>query len=139
VLICDTSGLVALADAADPEHLRMVAAVGGVPYPWQVSPFVLAEADYLCRRRIGAEATRRLLADVAAGVFSLAVMTGSDVGICRSIDARYGALGLGLTDASLVVLAERYGTRDLLTLDERHFRAVTPLQGGAFRLLPADA
>ena len=34
----------------------------------------------------------------------------------------------------------RYGTIDIATLDERHFRAVRPLAGGkAFRLLPADA
>ena len=37
------------------------------------------------------------------------------------------------------VLAERYGTRDILTLDERHFRALRPLTGaGHFRLLPTD-
>jgi len=39
---------------------------------------------------------------------------------------------------TLIVLAHRYGTRTLATLDERCFRAVTPLQGGAFTLLPID-
>lgn len=53
-----------------------------------------------------------------------------------SVDQRYADLNLGLVDASLVVLAERYQTVDLLTLDNRHFHAVQPLQGGAFRLLP---
>jgi hypothetical protein len=38
-----------------------------------------------------------------------------------------------------VVLAARYDTRDLLTLDERHFRKISPIQGGTFRLLPIDA
>jgi hypothetical protein len=36
------------------------------------------------------------------------------------------------------VIAERYATRRLLTFDERAFRAVAPLQGGAFTILPAD-
>ncbi len=50
------------------------------------------------------------------------------------------SLGIGLADASVVVLAERYGTYDILTLDERHFRAMRPLTGRrSFRLLPADA
>lgn len=31
---------------------------------------------------------------------------------------------VGLADASLVVLAERYGVAEVLTLDERHFRAM---------------
>ena len=56
------------------------------------------------------------------------------------IAERYADTGLGLADASLVALAERLGTIDIATLDERHFRAVRPLAGGkAFRLLPADA
>lgn len=38
----------------------------------------------------------------------------------------------------LRVLADRVGTNDLLTLDERHFRAVGTGDGGAFRLLPSD-
>jgi predicted nucleic acid-binding protein len=37
-----------------------------------------------------------------------------------------------------VVLAERYGARDILTLDERHFRALRDASGREFRILPAD-
>jgi hypothetical protein len=33
---------------------------------------------------------------------------------------------------------ERYETRRLFNFDERHFRAVAPLQGGSFSLPPAD-
>lgn len=51
---------------------------------------------------------------------------------------RYAALELGLADASVVVLAGRTGCRDLLTLDQRHFRAVVAPDGRPFRLLPAD-
>lgn len=32
----------------------------------------------------------------------------------------------------------RYRTRRLLTFNERDFRAIAPLQGGAFTVLPAD-
>jgi hypothetical protein len=39
---------------------------------------------------------------------------------------------------ALTVLAHRYNTTRLMRFDERHFRAVTPLGGGSFRLLPAD-
>jgi predicted nucleic acid-binding protein len=44
----------------------------------------------------------------------------------------------GHADASVAVLAARFGTRRILTFDERHFRAITPLQGGHFTILPAD-
>jgi uncharacterized protein len=39
----------------------------------------------------------------------------------------------------LVVLAERHGTTRILTLDERHFRAIRPLHADAFTLRPAGA
>jgi len=38
-----------------------------------------------------------------------------------------------------VVLANRYGVRDILTLDERHFRAMRGMDGRPFRILPSDA
>lgn len=37
------------------------------------------------------------------------------------------------------VLVERYETRRIFSFDERRFRAVAPLQGGALELLPADS
>lgn len=51
---------------------------------------------------------------------------------------RYADLDVGLTDAANVVLAERHGTLDLLTLDERHFRVLRSPQDRPFRLLPTD-
>jgi hypothetical protein len=38
----------------------------------------------------------------------------------------------------VVILAHRFRTRRLLTFDERDFRAITPLSGGSFTLLPRD-
>jgi predicted nucleic acid-binding protein len=49
---------------------------------------------------------------------------------------RYRDQAIGVTDASLVVLAERYATRTILTLDRRHFDVLRPLQGKRFALLP---
>ena len=61
------------------------------------------------------------------------------MGAAVRVAERYADADLGLADASLVVLAERLQTVQIATLDERHFRAVRPLAGGAtFRLLPRD-
>jgi uncharacterized protein len=51
------------------------------------------------------------------------------------IDRRYGDLGLGLVDASVVVLAEDLGIRRLATRDVRHFAAVRLRDGTAFELV----
>jgi len=59
--------------------------------------------------------------------------------LIAELDERYDDLAVGLADLSVVVLAGRFGTRRVLTFDERDFRTLTPLTGGSFMLLPADA
>ena len=49
---------------------------------------------------------------------------------------RYRDQAIGVADASIVVLADRYRTREVLTLDHRHFGVLRPLSGGRFKLLP---
>jgi predicted nucleic acid-binding protein len=62
----------------------------------------------------------------------------TEIDTARAIVEQYRDLRLGLADASLVGLAERYATRRLLTFDQRAFRAVAPIQGGVFTILPGD-
>lgn len=72
--------------------------------------------------------------------FEIATLSQADLVDAVYVDDRYADLSLGLTDASIVVRAARYGAIDILTLDERHFRAVRPRHHAqAFRVLPADA
>lgn len=100
---------------------------------------MLAELDYLLSTRVGPQAARSLLGEVARGALQLEPFTASDVGRAAAVIDAYRDLHMGLADASLVVLAERHGTHDLLSLDERHLHAVRGPVGQAFRLLPADA
>lgn len=103
-----------------------------------ISPFVLAEVDYLVGRLCGFDAALVILDDVANAQFALEVMTAEDVGSCRDIVERYRDLHIGLADASNVVLAHRYRTNNLLTFDQRHFGAMRTLDGQPFVILPAD-
>lgn len=103
-----------------------------------LSPFVLAELDYLLLSRVGEGARTSLLREVQRGAYLLEPMAGADVARALEIIERHADLGISLADASIVVLAERHRIRDVLTLDERHFR-VLQAGGKPFRLLPADA
>jgi predicted nucleic acid-binding protein len=62
-----------------------------------------------------------------------------DYAMVVELKSRYADLQPGLADCALVVLADRHDTTRLLSFDERHFRTITPLAGGAFTILPADA
>jgi uncharacterized protein len=138
-LIIDAAPLVALGDSRDPLHARvgdlLQAEQGDLVVPAPVS----AEADYLIRTRGTAAAARAFLRDVAAGRFLVEGLTAEEHGMAARLDEQYSDLGLGLADASVVILAKRFRTTRLLSFDERDFRAVTPLGGGHFTLLPRDA
>jgi len=138
VIIADTSGLLAALDPGEVHHDACRAVVEGATSPLIVSPFVLCELDYLVTRKLGVDAELVLLDDIAAGAYQLASMSIGDVAASRAIVEQYRDLRIGLADASLVVLAERHRTADVLTLDDRHFRAMRASNGQPFRLLPAD-
>lgn len=138
MIILDTSGLLAALFPDQRDHTAARAALEYADPPLVLSPFVLAELDYFISRWAGIAVERRLLADLADGAYLLAPFTPDDVSAASGVIARYADLDLGLTDASLVVLAQRCDTDEILTLDLRHFRAVTAATGEPFRLLPAD-
>ncbi len=138
-LILDAAPLVALADAREP-RLEALLKIRDEEEGSLVLPApVAAEVDYLLGVRFGEAARRAFLSDLAAQRYDVACLEASDYRTVSELDARYADLGLGLADCSILVLAERFGTRRLLSFDERHFRAAAPLQGGVFQLLPADS
>jgi uncharacterized protein len=102
-----------------------------------VSPFVIAELDYLVATRLGLDAERRVLAELATGAYDLAQIDRDDIAACERVIAKHADQQIGVTDASLVVLAARVGTKQILTLDRRHFGVMRPLQGGRFVVVGA--
>lgn len=138
-LVVDTGPLVALADERDPQRERILELLrserGGLYVPEPIT----AEIDYLLGTRFGTAARRAFLADLAARRYETAGLDAADYEQALELDRRYADLDLGLSDLSIAVLARKLATRRILTFDERHFRAVRPLQGGAFTILPADA
>ncbi len=139
MIVLDTSVIYALLDAADRRHRQAVAWYRRVDDELVTTPLVLAEADHLALARAGPRAARAFRADVRSGAY-LVEWWPEAAREAADIADRYAELGVGLTDASLVALADRVGTTDIATFDERHFRAMRPLRGPRpFRLLPADA
>ncbi len=100
---------------------------------------VTAEIDYLLASRFGPGASDAFLRDLAAGTYLVECLEPFEYGFVLELSERYRDLCPGLADLSVAVLARRYGTRRILTFDERHFRAMSPMQGGSFEILPADA
>lgn len=129
----------ALLDRGDAHHDAVDEVIRSEVGPLYLSPFVLQEVDYLVSHRIGGDRALRVLEDVAAGAYQLEAFGSGDLTAAIAVMRRYSDLSLGLADASIAVIAARHGTDRILTLDERDFRTLRPLQGGSFTLLPADA
>jgi predicted nucleic acid-binding protein len=136
VILLDTSGLLAAIDSSQQRHQEAATALRVARGPLLLSPFVLAELDYLLATRVGIDAELSLLDEVARGAYRLEQFAPEDVEAARAVVARYRDGDVGLGDASIVVLANRYGILDVLTLDRRHFAALRGPGGRRFHLTP---
>lgn len=134
----DTSGLLSALFPDQRRHAECRAALEAAEPPLVLSPFVLAEVDYLVSKYAGVESELALLSDVSSGAYALAEFGPQDVDRASKVIDQYADLDIGLADASVVVLADRAGITEVLTLDERHFRALRTATGEPFRLLPSD-
>lgn len=135
-MIVDTSGLLAFFNRREPLHHKAVSIVEEAA-DLIVSPYVVAEVDYLAATRLGMDTELKILDELSGGAWILAQFGEDDVRKARTVIARYRDQDIGLADASLVVLADRYRTRRILTLDHRHFSVLRPIGGGRFSLLPS--
>ena len=135
-VVADTSALIAFYSESGALHDDVSAWLAAHGGPMVVSPYVVAELDYLVATRRGVDAELAVLTELAGGAYELAAMSANDITLAADLIARYRDLGIGITDASLIVLAARYETNTILTLDRRHFGALRSLTGEPLRIVP---
>lgn len=137
-LIVDAGGLLSVFDGDQLDHELFLEAVQMAREPLIVSPLVLAELDHFILDRLGRKAQLAALEEIEAA-YEIDRITNKDLARARALCARYADLTtFDLTDASCVVLAERYECFDILTTDQRDFRAVAGRNGQYFRIVPYD-
>lgn len=138
-VVIDAAPLVALADRNDPRRSAVLGSMRDEPGDLILPAPTTAEIDYLLGERYGRAARRAFLRDLSEGRYTVVSLEREDYAAIQNLDDRYADLELGLADCAIVLLAYHLDTTRIISFDERHFRAVTPLQGGAFTILPADA
>jgi hypothetical protein len=132
--VVDAGPLYAAADADDQDHLPSHTVLSRPDLQLVVPAMAVAEATYFVGRRLGAHAESRFL----AGIAQLDVEGPSPEDLARMAELvqEYASFPLGGTDASVVALAERLDASIIVTLDRRHFPAITPRHRDSFELLP---
>lgn len=135
-MIVDTSALLAYFDDRERKHAVCVETIESSADELVVSPYVVAELDYLLTTRHGVDAEIASLRELTGGAWTLATFAEPDLEKAIQVIERYHDHEIGVADASNVVLADRYQTRTIATLDHRHFDVLRPLKGGRFAVLP---
>jgi uncharacterized protein len=132
--VVDAGPLYAAADADDQDHLASRAALSRADLRLVVPALVVAEATYFVGRRLGATAENKFLRGV--GDLDVEGPSREDFTRMAELVEKYADFPLGGTDASVIALAERLDASTIVTLDRRHFSAITPRHCDAFDLLP---
>ena len=134
-VVLDTNVVVALYDAADPDHSLIADWVVTLDEDLVATPLAVAEMDYIVKKRGGDVARDALWRDLDAGAYL--VRWWADA-LNESLRIARRHPFAGLTDASLVALAGLLRTRRIATVDQ-HFRSMKTPAGEPFVLLPDDA
>jgi uncharacterized protein len=119
MILVDTGPLVALFDPADAWHQRCVDRLAGIRDSIVTTVPVLTEAIHLLTpASIGSQRLLDFIVDGGMGVWFL-----DDVTLARAFELllTYADEPMDFADASLVVAAERIGTRKIFTIDRRDF------------------
>ena len=106
-MIVDTSALLAYFDRDEPDHAAVTRILEETDEPLVVSPYVVAEVDYLVASRLGTDAELAVLRELASGAWELASLGLEDLRAANALIERYADQRIGIADASNVVLAER--------------------------------
>ena len=132
LILADTSGLIALLDRSDSRHAEVR------PYHRNlvVPTTVLTEFDYLATKRVGSALVRDFYRSIENGFVTHASLEEADVRRALELMDTYEDARIGLADASVIALAERYRLPRILTLDRRHFLLVKPKGLTHLELLP---
>jgi predicted nucleic acid-binding protein len=131
-VVIDTDVVVALLDADDAHHDEAAAWVATYDDDLVTTPLALAEMDRFATRE---GASKPFWRDLERGAY--AIRWWADA-IDETLAIARRRPDLGLTDASLVALANRLGTERIATFDHTHFRTLKAKSGKPFTILPAD-
>ncbi len=135
VAIADTGFVVALLSQTDDRHTDVV------PIYTQQSSIllpqtVLAEVAYLVGRDSGIKTVAAFLRGLNVSRFCLTALVETDVDRVADILQTYADSRIDFVDASVMAIAERYGSTKVLTLDQRDFRLFQPNHCDSFEILP---
>ena len=134
--ILDTSFLLAVTNAKDRNHARVLNIARTINEPLILPVSVLPEICYLVASRLGHGAMRLFLKRFIASDTILETIIPTDLRRAAEILDQYADSQLDFVDATIIAIAERRNITRILTLDRRDFSIIRPQHCPHFELLP---
>jgi hypothetical protein len=131
--LLDTGFLVALVNAADPDHAACAEVWRKISGPFITTEGVLVEAAHLLRRQRSGFATAWGLVRSVGTLIRASTTPRLDRAV--TLMDTYADVPMDFVDATLVCLAEETGVLDVLTLDARGFGSYR-VDGRRFTIRP---
>lgn len=138
MILVDTGAIVAAQLVNEAHHddcVRVFHELRVARREFLVPGTVLAETGYLLRTIASPHDEVNFLDAVAAGDFVVVDLVKADLDRIAELAAQYIDHPIGVTDASIIALAERLDITEIATLNPRDFRAVRPRHVDYFTLL----
>ena len=132
----DTGVILSPADTDEPRHEDCAAVLRRYHGQLLMAAPAVAETAWMIESRLGPAAEARFLRLITTGEFDVVDLTLDDYDRCIQLIETYADMGLGLVDASVVTIAERFRIGTIATLNRRDFTVVRPRHVEAFELLP---
>jgi uncharacterized protein len=134
IWLLDTGPLVAYLDKTDKDHAIVVPCLESFNGQLVTTSAVISEAMYLVA---GVRSGPALLAEfvAASGLQVNDFSAANELGEAARRMEKYADLPMDYADATLILLAERFGAFDLLTLDRRGFNVFRSSRGKRFSLV----
>jgi len=127
MILVDTGPLVALFDRKDGEHQRCVTVLEAIHEPIRTTVPVLTEAFHMLRPE--SAGSDRLREFVLRGGLPVWWFDSATLSRAFELMQTYSDHPMDLADASLIVAAEKLGTRKVFTIDRQDFRAYRVRRG----------
>jgi predicted nucleic acid-binding protein len=134
VITLDSSAIIAITNADDPDHEAVTAALLAEQEPWLIPEGILAEVAFMLEK-LGADVLDSFLQDIENGPYTLEDSR-ADIPRIRVLAHRYSNLSLGFSDAAVIACTERNSGR-VLSIDNRDFQIVA--RERTITLLPGSA
>ncbi|MEQ8971453.1 MAG: PIN domain-containing protein [Coleofasciculus sp. C1-SOL-03] len=134
--VVDTGFVVALLNRLDTMHRSVMTIYFSQTSAILLPQTVLAEVAYLVGRNAGITTVVSFLRGLSASRFRLVALTEQDIERVAEILADYADSRIDFVDASVMAVAERFGSTKILTLDQRDFRLFRPRHCESFEIIP---